>query len=121
VIRSGHSAVFTLFHRAILGRQQVTCRYQGHYREACPYILGHKDGKEKALVYQFGGQSSRGLPLGGEWRCLALADVRYAAVRDGQWYGDAKHSRTQRCVDDVFVDVNTDVPNQPGRRRNADG
>jgi uncharacterized protein len=112
----GHSTVFTLFHRAILRRQHVTCEYKGHYREVCPYILGHKDGREAALVYQFGGTSSRGLPRGGEWRCLSLSEVHDPVARDGQWHGDAKHSRTQRCVDVVFVDVNINVPNQPGRR-----
>jgi uncharacterized protein len=116
VIRQGHSEVFRLFHQAILRRQQIALRYNHQHREVCPYILGHKDGRETALVYQFGGKSSRGLPRGGEWRCLALAEVSDLTVREGAWYGDAKHRRTQRCVDDVFVDVNTDVPNQPGRR-----
>src|SRR5882672_5596152 len=110
----GHSTVFTLFHRAILRRQHVTCEYKGHYREVCPYILGHKDGREAALVYQFGGTSSRGLPPEGEWRCLTISEVHGSAARDGQWHGNAKHSKTQRCVDVVFVDVNVNVPNQPG-------
>jgi uncharacterized protein len=116
VIRSRHSTTFTVFHRAILGRQQVTCRYEGHHRELCPYILGHKDGQERVLVFQFAGQSARGLPPGGQWRCLYLSRVHDAAARDGAWYGDAKHSKVQSCVDDVYVDVNTNVPNQPGRR-----
>jgi len=116
IVRSGQSPVFLLFHRAILGRQQVTCRYQGLYREICPHILGHTDGMEKALVYQFGGESSRGLPPGGEWRCLNLAGVQDAAPRDGRWHSGGQHSQSQRCVHDVYVDVNTDVPNQPGRR-----
>jgi len=113
---AAHSAAFKLFHRAILERQQITCQYGGYYREVCPYILGHKDGREAALVYQFAGQSSRSLPPSGEWRCFVLADVRAPLTRDGPWYGDAKHRTVQRCVDVVFVDVNTDVPNQPGRQ-----
>ena len=43
----GHSTAFRLFHRAILRRQQVTCHNKGHYREVCPCILGHKDGRGK--------------------------------------------------------------------------
>jgi len=116
LIRLSHSDAFRLCHRAILRRQQITCHYQGVDRKVCPYILGHKKGSEAALVYQFGGQSSRGLPPGGEWRCLLLSDVRDPAARDGPWYGDAEHRSSQTCVDAVFVDVNTDVPNQPGRR-----
>jgi hypothetical protein len=105
-----------LFHQAILKRQQITCTYRGRYREICPYILGHKAGNETALVYQFGGQSSRLLPPQGEWRCLSLNAVENAEVRNGKWYGDAEHRQVQRCVEDVYVDVNLAVPNQPGRR-----
>ena len=120
VIRWGHSPTFKLFHEAVLKRQQITCRYNGRYREVCPYVLGHnKDGKEVALVYQFAGESNRELPNKGEWRCFLLTQVSDAAVRNGRWYGDSRHSRTQRCVVDVFVDVNIDVPNQPGRRPSA--
>jgi hypothetical protein len=113
---SGHSETFNTFCRAILGRQQITCRYQGHYREVCPHILGHSSGVEKALVYQFGGKSSKGLPPNGEWRCLRLSEVSDVELRDGPWHSGTGHSATQRCVEDVYVDVNTAVPNQPGRR-----
>jgi predicted nucleic acid-binding protein len=116
IVRSGHSAAFRLFHAAILDRKQVTCVYKGQSREVCPHILGHKDGDEKALVFQFGGRTTSKLPRGGEWRCLKLADVTEIALRDGRWYTGSYHRSTQRCVDTVYVDVNTAVPNQPGRR-----
>lgn len=119
IVRWGHSATFRLFHSAILRRQQVTLRYKGELREVCPYILGHKAGKEAALVYQFGRGSRRAGSVLGEWRCLSLADVHDAAVREGPWHGGAAHRRPQRCVDVVYVDVNIEVPNQPGRRREA--
>jgi len=112
----GYSETFRQFHRAILERKQITCSYQARHREICPHILGHKEGAEAALVFQFGGESSRGLPLKGEWRCLQLSKVQDISVRDGRWYSGGAHRTSQRCVDDVFVDVNTDVPNQPGRR-----
>jgi predicted DNA-binding transcriptional regulator YafY len=54
------SATFWLFHRAILNRQQVTCRYKGQLRQVCPHILGHKDGKETVLVYQFAAKAVAG-------------------------------------------------------------
>jgi hypothetical protein len=110
------SATFDLFHRAILDQRQIVCVYDGYVREVCPYILGHKAGREAALVYQFGGTSSRGLPPGGDWRCFYLDAVSEATVRDGPWFGAAQHRTRQQCVDDVFVDVNLDVPDQPGRR-----
>ena len=103
-------------HQAILHQKQLVCTYQGQPREICPYILGHKNGAEVVLVYQFGGRSNRGLAVKGEWRCFQLAGMRNVEVRDGPWHGAAEHRKTQRCVDDVYIDVNTDVPNQPGRR-----
>jgi hypothetical protein len=114
--RLTHSPVFQVFHRAIFQRQQVTCRYGGYRREVCPHVLGHKDGNEVVLVYQFGGESARALPPGGEWRCLQLAAIEDAVARAGPWHSGGPHRRVQRCVDVVYIDVNTSVPNQPGRR-----
>ena len=116
IVHSGHSPTLMLFHQAIINRQQVICRYKGHLRQVCPHILGYKDGKETALVFQFEGESSRGLATRGDWRCLSLMEVHDAVTRDGRWYSAGRHSQRQRCADDVYVDVNTDVPNQPGRR-----
>ena len=116
VVRSGHSPTFGLFHRAILDRKQITCVYRGEYRELCPHILGHKNGAEMALVYQFAGTSARGLPRQGQWRCLRLSDIQDAKIRVGPWHSGGGHRKTQRCVDNVYIDVNTSVPNQPGRR-----
>jgi uncharacterized protein len=116
MVQSGHSPTFRLFHEAILSRKQIVCLYQGFEREVCPHILGHTDGLESALVFQFGGKSSRGLPRKGEWRCLRLTDVNDVKLRDGDWHSGIGHQRTQRCVEIVYVDVNEAVPNQPGRR-----
>ncbi len=104
------------FHRAILDRKQITCTYKGAYREICPHILGHSDGIEKALVYQFGGESTTGLPAGGEWRCFHLSDADDVRIREGPWHSGRSHRSAQKCVERVYIDVNTDVPNQPGRR-----
>jgi hypothetical protein len=100
------SAIYELFRQAILGRKQIICSYQGCDREICPHILGHKDGEEKALAYQFAGQSNSRLPPGGEWRCLLLSEVRGAQLRDGRWHSEAYHRKSQSCVEVVDVDVN---------------
>jgi hypothetical protein len=114
------SETFTLVHRAILDRQQLVFRYGGFMREVCPHILGYKDSaagaREKMLAFQFAGGSRRGLPPGGEWRCFALADMQAVTAREGRWHSGASHQKPQACVDRVYVDVNTDVPDQPGRR-----
>lgn len=121
VIQSGHSATFQLLCEAILMHRQVTLTYKGAYREVCPHIVGHTREEETALVYQFGGKTTSRLPRGGEWRCLRLKEVQNAELRSGPWHGGRYHRTTQRCVDKVFLDVNEDVPNQPGRRPGALG
>jgi hypothetical protein len=109
------SATYQLFRRAILGRKQITCSYDRCRRELCPHVLGHKEGQEKALAFQFAGQSTSGLPEGGEWRCFFLADIRNARIREGAWHTGIRHSRLQACVDVVDVDVNipVEVPSGP--------
>jgi len=89
------------------GRKQISCVYDGYRRELCPHILGHnKQGREVALTYQFAGQSSSGLPPGGEWRFLQLSKVSNVRLRDGPWHGGDGHTRPHVCVDIVDLDVN---------------
>jgi hypothetical protein len=102
------SPVYRLFRDAIVGRKQVTCRYQSFYRELCPHILGHTRGAEVALVYQFAGESRRGLPRG--WKCLRLSEISDARLRDGLWHTGSSHTRSQPCVQNVEFDVNPSSP-----------
>ena len=100
------SAVFELFRQAIADKKQIVCTYHGLSREVCPHVVGYgPGGSEHALVYQFAGQSSKGLPRGGEWRCLELFGVRAATIRDGEWHTDTKHTRPQTCVTRVVLEV----------------
>lgn len=111
------SPTYRLFARAIVGRKQVLCRYHGYPRELCPVVLGHSDGREMALAYQFAGDGRSGLPPGGEWRCLRLAEISGARLRDGPWHDGASHTRPQHCVRVVDLDVNPASPYRPRRRR----
>lgn len=103
------SSAYQLFRRAILQEKQVTCVYQGHYRELCPHIIGHTDGEEKGLAFQFAGETSTTLPAGGEWRCLYLARVRDAKLRDGPWHAGDQHRSQQTCVENIDLDINVHV------------
>jgi hypothetical protein len=100
------SPTYRLFRRAIRDRKQITCTYQECYREICPHVLGHTDGQEMALAYQFAGQSTSRLPKGGQWRCLSLAQVRNVRIRGGAWHTGHRHRKPQACVKVVDVDVN---------------
>jgi len=79
---------YQIFEQAMRLQKQIVCSYGGYRRELCSIVLGHTRDEEKALTYQFGGESKSGLPTSGEWRCLWLAKVRqrlkmeYAASAD---------------------------------------
>jgi hypothetical protein len=110
------SEAYQLFGQAMAERKQILCWYGGYRRELCPIILGHSGGEEKALTYQFAGETSSSLPEGGEWRCLFLSHVSDVKLRKGRWHGGSRHTRPQGCVEDVDLDVNPASPYQPKRR-----
>ena len=110
------SANYRQFAQAMAARKQILCDYDGYPRELCAIILGHSKGEEKALTFQFGGQSRSGLPPRGEWRCLWLSKVSKVRLRDGAWYAGTRHTQPQGCVEDVDIDVNPDSPYAPKRR-----
>jgi hypothetical protein len=110
------SSTYTQFAEAMAGRKQILCTYDGLFRELCPIILGHSQGQETALTFQFGGQSSKGLPPGGQWRCLFLAKVGDVRLRDGPWHAGDSHTQPQGCVETVDLDANPESPYHPKRR-----
>jgi hypothetical protein len=110
------SETYRLFAQAMAERKQVLCEYGGCRRELCPIILGHSDGEEKALTYQFAGDRSSGLPDGGEWRCLFLSRVSAVKLRNGPWRAGDSHSQPSNCVEDVDLDVNPASPYNPRRQ-----
>lgn len=69
----------------------------------CPHVLGRgPEGQVQALFFQFGGESSKGLPPQGEWRCLRISELRDVCVRDGPWHTGPRRHR-QVCVQEVDV------------------
>jgi len=106
---------YALFERSMRLRKPLYCMYDGFPRELCSIILGHSQGQETALTYQFAGQSSRGLPPGGQWRCLRLAKISDVQLRDGPWIVGSSHTQPQGCVEVVDLDVNPDSPYDPKR------
>jgi len=101
------SSTYIFFRNAILSAQQVVCFYDGRRRELCPHIIGtNKNGEEVVLVWQFAGESSGPLP---QWRCLKLAGITKARMRDGRWHEGGSHRATQTCVSDIDLDINVHV------------
>jgi hypothetical protein len=104
-------SLYHLFAWAIENRARILCRYKGVPREISPVVLGHKNGKEVARVYQTGGESSGDLP---DWRTFEISnvsDVRLAA--DGWRPGPAGHQGESPF--EVDYDANPDSPFGPTR------
>jgi predicted DNA-binding transcriptional regulator YafY len=110
------SPTYDLFEQAMTTRKQVLCTYDGYLRELCPVILGHTNGEEVALAYQFSGHSKSDLPTGGQWKCFRLSKVGNVRLRDGPWHAGSRHTRRQPCVQAVDLDVNPKSPYSPKRR-----
>ena len=110
------SETYRLFEQAMAEQKQIVCMYEGYRRELCPVILGHSNGEEKTLTFQFGGESKSGLQPGGQWKCLRLSGVSDVHLRDGPWRAGSQHSQKQSCVEIVDLDVNAESPYKPKRR-----
>lgn len=109
------SRTYLLFERAMRERRPLVCLYKGHPRAVCPIVLGHTDGAEMALTWQFDGVGSDG-PVRGEWKCLHLDKVEQAEIADGPWRSGGSHRTSQSRVKDVDLDVNPDSPFNPRRK-----
>ena len=107
------SAVHALLLEAMRERRPVACVYQGHRREICPVMLGRTGLEEKALVFQFGGTTSKG-PIGkADWKCFILAEITVVVLIDGRWHSGSEHSEAQHCMKMVEYDVNPASPYSP--------
>jgi hypothetical protein len=99
---------YFLIRQAVLDKAFVTARYLGHLRDMCPHLLGHKNGRAKVLLYQFGGASTSGLGAIGSdknWRCAFVDELDDILVRpsNGVWYTADDYSPEQTCIDEIDV------------------
>lgn len=97
--------IYAQIRDAMAQRRPFSCTYNGLYREVCAHTLGLKKGKEQVLVFQYAGESSKGLPPEGEWRCMPVDGIENFLALDGAWHTDDRHSQKQTCVDEVDLEV----------------
>ena len=95
---------YGLVRRAIEQRRQVEALFEGRPRRFCPHAIGSRAGEQRALVFQVGGYSSRGLPPEGDWRCLAIDRLTEVTLRDGPWHSRA-HSQPQHCINEIDLSI----------------
>lgn len=104
------SDTYKIIRKAIQNKEIVTAIYQDHPREMCPHVIGHKNGREQALFYQFGGSTSKGPVVPGSnqkqnWRCIPIAGLINVSTRSGEWHTSDNHSQAQTCVDEIDLEV----------------
>lgn len=97
--------VASIIRDAILNRRQIVATYDGYVREMCPHVMGFKYGRRQALFFQFAGGSKRGLPPGGQWRCIPIDGLSDVTSHEGEWYTEPSHTRPQTCVDQIEIEV----------------
>jgi len=66
-----------------------------------------KNGKQQALFYQYGGQSSSGLSPNSEknWRCIPIERIENLVINDDSFQTAHNHSRAQTCVNIIDVEI----------------
>jgi hypothetical protein len=74
-------------------------------------VIGKKNGRARALLYQFAGGSSKGLKPDGSpanWRCLFIDELSDVSIKklQGEWHTASNYSAaTQHCVDEIELKV----------------
>jgi hypothetical protein len=96
---------YALIRCATLDKKIVRAIYQGLYCEMCPHAIGIRDGRQYALVYQFGGQSSSGLNKPGHskdnWKCIDIDELSEVTIEEGAWHTAPYDAKLQTCIDDL--------------------
>ena len=102
--------ISAMIREAILNRDVVVASYHGYVREMCPQVIGKKNGRAQALLYQFAGGSSSGLQLDGSpanWRCLRVDELSDVSIKKSAgWHTASNYSAAaQHCVDEIELKV----------------
>ena len=95
---------------AIMNKEQISAYYGGHLREMCPHVIGEKDGRGQALLYQFAGTSEGELGPPGSpdnWVCAVIARLSSVWTRTGPWHTAPKETRPQGCFDRIDLEVDS--------------
>ena len=85
---------------AIRDKQCLTGLYDGVVRHFAPHALGTKsDGTPAVFVFQYGGETTTGLPSGGDWRCFDLDRLSHLRCNEHRWRSRSNYSlKRQSCL-----------------------
>ena len=113
---------YDLIRNAVLERDSLSARYQGHLRIFSPVLLGTKVGEAHVLGYQFDGTSHQPLRPDGSpenWRCLRVSELTDVNVLPGIWHIAGKRKGSQNCIDQVDVSAYRSSSGRRSLRRAA--
>jgi hypothetical protein len=100
---------YKLVRSAVVGKRPMAASYRGRHRLLCPHRLGWNLKKQsRALCYQYGGDSERGLAPAGSpanWRCMAVDELSEVNLLEDVWRTAPNHSRPQTCITEADVDA----------------
>ncbi len=90
---------------AISAKNIIEFDYGGHSRVVEPHVLGINQGQYGVLVYQVGGSSSSGSPLG--WRRMFIDGISGYCLTDDEFdgprpYPSGSHSKWDQVI--AFVE-----------------
>jgi hypothetical protein len=94
---------------AILNRRCLSGLYEGSLRHFAPHALGAStDDSRHVFVFQYAGESSGGLPSGGEWRCFRIEGLSAVRINDNRWRTRSNYSLSrQSCLARIDLAVPT--------------
>jgi len=90
---------------AIRDKQCLTGLYDGTIRHFAPHALGAaSDGTPAAFVFQYAGETTTGLPSGGEWRCFRLDRLSHTRRNEHRWRSRSNYSlKRQSCLATIRI------------------
>jgi hypothetical protein len=94
---------------AIQKRCCLSGLYEGLLRHFAPHALGAgTDDTPHVFVFQYAGESSGGLPRGGDWRCFRLDRLSAVRANGERWRTRSNYSlQRQSCLARIDLAVAT--------------
>ena len=95
---------YAIIRQAVIEKCCLTAVYQNRVRHFSPHAIGRSnDGDTNVMAFQYGGDSSKGLPPGGKWRCFRVDDLAAISKNKDVWHTGFDHGRPNTCVTQIDV------------------
>lgn len=101
------SAAYQAIRQSLVDRKPCYALYDGLPRYLCPHVIGTKGFTEQVLCWQYAGETSGGLPPGGQWKCLTISKFADLRLIDEPWHPGEKGKTgiPTYCVGNVDLQI----------------